>query len=145
MVKVLRKYWLIVLIAIGVPFLLYPKPNQEFLYRNIPQLKGYTPNLIGSSTAVFLDPSFFYRFSMNEQDFMQLMQQLALEPVDTSRYDYFQDTVFALHGPYFWHTWWWQPVLNEQVWLFDGYRDGNNLTFLFVPGKQRVFLYIQNT
>jgi hypothetical protein len=143
--KTLKKYWLIVLIALVALFNLYPRPSRAFLYRTIPQLNGHTQNLIGSSTTLFLDPSFYYRFSMNEQDFIQLMQQLALEPVDASRYEYFQDTVFALHGPFFWHNWWWQPVVNQQVWLFDGYQGGNNVTFLYIPEKQRVFLYIQNT
>jgi hypothetical protein len=143
--KTIKKYRLVTAIAFGILFLAYPRPSKEFLYRNIPQLQGHAPNLIGSSSTLFLDPSFYYRFSMTEQAFMQLMQQLGLESVDASRYDYFQDTVFALHRPFFWHNWWWRPVVNDQVWLFDGYQNGNNLTFLFIPEKQQVFLYIQNT
>ena len=140
----IKRYWFIALVLLGVLSLLYPRPNQGFLFRNIPELRGQTRGLIGSSTALFLDPSFYYRFEMSEAAFLQLVNQLGLEAVDTGRYKYYQDTVFALHRPYVWHNWWWKPNANSGH-IFTAWRNGNILTFVFVPTQQQVFLYIQNT
>ena len=142
--KAFRIKYLAIAVVLGLLFLAYPNPDKDFLFRNIPELQGKTNRLIGSSTALFLDPSFYYRFDMSETAFLQLMQQLGLETVEDSHYDYYQDTVFALHRPFFWHNWWWKPTANSGQ-IFTTWRDGNILTFVFVPSKQKVFLYIQNT
>lgn len=143
--KRVLKIVVILIVVFGVYSFLIPRPNQSFLYRTLPELQNKTAGLIGTSVAFFLDPSLYYRFEMGEADFIQLMEQLALEPVSPDDYAYYRDYVFGLHQAPFWHRWWWRPVLNDRVVLFAGERRGNVLTFLFVPGKQLVFLYIQNT
>ncbi len=145
MKRFITKYLAITAATLGLLFLAYPTPDKDFLFRNLPELQGKTTKLIGSSTVLFLDPSFYYRFELNETEFLQLMQQLELEAVEDTHYTYYKDTVFDLHKPFFWHNWWWKPVLNNQTWLFEGYRNGNVLTFLYAPEKQKVLLYIQNT
>lgn len=140
----MRKYWIGAITILIVLFLAYPRPDTSFLFRNLPELKGQTKGLMGSSTILFLDPSFYYRFSMSEAEFLQLVSQLGLEAVSDSQIEYYRDTVLGLHRPFFWHNWWWKPLTNSGR-IFVGERNGNILTFVFVTSRQQVFLYIQNT
>lgn len=139
-----KRYGLVALLVLMALFLAYPSPDQGFLFRNIPELEGKTPGLIGASTAFFLDPSLFYQFSMDESAFMQLVKQLELRELDQDSYAYYHNTILALNRPAVWHNWWWRPTVRNGK-IFVGERRGNILTFIFVSSRQQVFLYIQNT
>lgn len=137
-------------VAIAVILLLiiamaYPRPNTAFLFRNFPEFQGMTSSLKGSSTALFLDPSFFYRFNADLPSVVRLAEQMALRPVESAQWDYYRQVVLGKNRPFFWHSWWWRPELQQGAMLWEGSRNGNNLVLLFLPEQQLVYVYVQNT
>jgi hypothetical protein len=135
----------ILLLAVAfLLFILRPTPNTEFLYRNFPELQGYTKNLKGSSVAFFLDPSFFYKFT-TEQELGEIVSRLELESIPDDQRDYYKEYVFGKNNPMPWHSWWWQPNITSDSLMFSGHRNGNQLYLLYNAEINIIYLYIQNT
>jgi hypothetical protein len=138
------KFLAIIILAVAfLFFILRPAPNTEFLYRNFPELQGHTPKLKGSSTAFFLDPSFFYKFTATEQEFGAIASRLELEPIPNDQRDYYKEYVFGRNNPMPWHSWWWRPTITSDSLLFSGHRNGNQVYLLY--NANVIYLCIQNT
>jgi hypothetical protein len=141
--KRIQFFSIMILVIVFLFFALRPTPNTEFLYRNFLELQPYTKNLKGSSTAFFLDPSFFYKFTATEQDLELIVSQLGLEPVPNEQHDYFKEQTFGRNKPMLWHSWWWRPAITSNSLLFSGHRGGNQVYLLY--NANVIYLYIQNT
>jgi hypothetical protein len=126
----------------GVLYLLWPMPNEEFLYRNVPELRGRVTNLKGASIVGFIDPAFFYRGAMQAADVDDLIDKLKLAPRRPTDFD---ATAFRRNGPLFWHAWWWSPQRVAEPRFYVGERNGNIVYLLRDAAGTTVYLYIQNT
>lgn len=128
--------------ALGVvAYLAWPFPDETFLYRTLPDLRGRIVHLKGASVVAFIDPSFFYRGEMQAADVDRLIDRLALEPRSSASFD---AKAFTRSGPLFWHAWWWAPQRVAEPRYFVGDHDGNSVYLLRDADGPTVYFYIQN-
>jgi len=137
-----RKNISLIILFLALIIFLYPYPSTGFLYRNAEVLKGKVSNLKGSSFAVFLDPSFYYKFSIAPSDLRYAVSKLSLSESMNRQYDL---NMMKNHGPLFWNFWWWHPGEEPSSRLYTGNRNGNDFYLLYDRYSSVAYLYIQNT
>ncbi len=131
----------IVSMTIVATFILFPIPQRGFLFRCSPAFQN-ARNLKGASITFFMDPSFYYSFKLDREDFQTVSSSLNLEESLMPDFDLRN---MVTHGPWFWNKWWWKPKLAPQATLYVSYYKGNMYYFLYNWDSEKVYLYIQNT
>jgi hypothetical protein len=136
-------YWIWgVMAAIGL--FLYPFPSTGFLYRNAEVLENQVRHLKGATVVLFLDPSFYYKFTISPNHFRHAVSALGLQvESDTSLRNHYVKVM--KRGPLFWNFWWWRPRDAPEYVLYTGDRKGNHFYFLYNRVSHIAYLYIQNT